>query len=325
MYTIVGVSLAALRVPGGKIGEYGKAGQGRSPFGSHRANGLAPRYHGVVAVFPERVERSMKSLGMSIRWPDTVTSIWRRTLPTARRALVDLVYPPSCAWCSVDLGQLTDGISLCEQCRELLAPEIGGRCRRCGSRSIATAASADECPRCRGIRLPWERAITLGDYRGDLSQAVIRTKRPHNEPLTMALGDLLFHERRKSLTEIGVDAIIPVPMHWTRRIARGTNGPHLIAESLASRMRVPLKSHWLRRTRLTPLQTDLPRTERIRSQRNSFKCRRASRIKDRSVLLVDDVLTTGATAAAAAQALLAAGAKSIFVAVIARSLGDGAV
>jgi ComF family protein len=141
----------------------------------------------------------------------------------------------------------------------------------------------------------------------------------------MALGDLLFHERRKALMDLGVDAIVPIPMHWTRRIARGTNGTHLIAESLSNRMRVAMKAHWLRRTRLTPLQTNLPRTERIRSQRNSFKCRRASRIKDQSVLLVDDVLTTGATAAAAAQALSAAGAKSIYVAVVARSLGDGAV
>lgn len=166
--------------------------------------------------------------------------------------------------------------------------------------------------------------MALGPYRGELGEAIVRTKRAKNEPLVFALGRLLAAERGSELNDLQADVVLPMPMHWLRRVRRGTNGPDLLAEALATCLNLPMKSGWLRRRRLTSLQVEVAPSERLVRQRKSFSAVKR-KVHGRRILLVDDVLTTGATAAEASQTLLEAGAAAVSVAVLARAVGDDAL
>ncbi|HZZ28053.1 MAG TPA: phosphoribosyltransferase family protein [Pirellulales bacterium] len=107
-----------------------------------------------------------------------------------------------------------------------------------------------------------------------------------------------------------------------RRARRRANSPDLLAETLARKMNLPLQIHALSRSRLTRLQVEVQPAERYTRQRKSFRVRRKRGVEGRRVLLVDDVLTTGSTAAEAAHALLGAGATAVAVAVVARGIGN---
>ncbi len=249
-------------------------------------------------------------------------------LPRAGRALADLIYPPRCVWCQVDLApeQVHTVLgSFCADCGRTLAPPVGSWCVRCGAPADGLASTTDGCGHCNRESISWDRTVALGRYSGDLSQAVLRTKRARNEALTLSLGRLLFETRRTALQELQPDMVVPVPLHWWRRIRRGTNGPDLIAEALAKCLGLPLRASALKRSRLTALQVEVNPSERYLHQRKSFRVGNRRQIAGRRLLLVDDVLTTGATAAEAASVLLKGGAGAVSVAVLARGVGNDAL
>ena len=252
----------------------------------------------------------------------------KKALPTAGRALVDLIYPPRCVWCQVDLAaEMVDTVHglFCEDCGRRLAPPVGNWCVRCGAPADGLLSTTDGCGHCSDESISWDRTVALGRYTGDLSQAVLRTKCSANEELTLSLGRLLFETRRGALQELQAEVVVPVPLHWWRRIRRGTNGPDLIAEALAKCLGVPFQTSALKRSRLTALQVEVNRSERHLHHRKSFRVGNRRQIAGRRVLLVDDVLTTGTTAAEAASILLDGGASAVSVAVLARGVGSDAL
>jgi predicted amidophosphoribosyltransferase len=168
---------------------------------------------------------------------------------------------------------------------------------------------------------------------------VLRTKRLTHESLTKALGRLLAERRGAELATFHTDLIVPIPMHWGRRLWRGVNNTQLLAEELGRRLGKPVAHRLLLRRRPTKPQKDLLLPERfanlhgafrLRSERHAFGTLRLPfraahgmcRIhgcKGSHVLLVDDILTTGATCSEAARVLKAAGAAAVAVAVLARA------
>ncbi len=244
------------------------------------------------------------------RWPHTAGS-----------SLAGLLFPPRCVICQVDLDQASDAIPICPVCRRGLAPPVANWCRKCGAPVTTPTTHTDDCVHCQDDKFPWETVIALGNYEGELSQAVVRTKSARGEAVAATLGRLLCEVRRESLLALKADVLVPLPMHWSRRLMRGTNGPDLIAAAIAKSLGVPLRAAWLKRQRLTPLQTDLTPTDRKTNQRKSFRVSRRARFAGRRVLLVDDVLTTGSTAADATKTLLTTGADAVAIAVLARGVG----
>jgi ComF family protein len=146
---------------------------------------------------------------------------------------------------------------------------------------------------------------------------VLAAKQAANEPMAVELGRIWAEHRFDRLPGPKPTLVVPVPLHWWRRWERGYNQSAAIARGIAEQLRLPLQSRALVRTRPTPPQTTRTPTERRENVRGAFRVGRFARVRGERVLLVDDVLTTGATADAAAASLVAGGAAQVTVAVIA--------
>src|SRR5262249_59876855 len=119
--------------------------------------------------------------------------------------------------------------------------------------------------------------------------------------------------------ELGLDVVVPVPLHWTRYWWRGYNQCAAVARGVARKVGLPLQTRWLSRPRYTQSQTSLSGSARRNNLKDAFRVRRDVALAGRRVLLIDDVLTTGATAHEAARALKSAGAAQVVVGVLARA------
>jgi ComF family protein len=231
-----------------------------------------------------------------------------------------LVFPPQCAACLREM-EITGGVLLCAACRDLLVDEMNSPCPRCAAPLPKHVQEARNCPHCRNDRFVFARVVALGAYEGLLQESVVRMKQPLAEPLTIALAKLLADRVAQTLAE-PPDFVAPIPMHWSRKLVRGLNCPDLLAETIARRLRIPFFTDVLRQRRLRSRQHVLTAAERRENMRSAFRVSRRYVLSEARVLVVDDALTTGATANAAAQALKRAGAGEVTMAVVARGIGN---
>jgi ComF family protein len=168
---------------------------------------------------------------------------------------------------------------------------------------------------CRKTSFAFDRAVRLGPYDGLLRTLILKMKQPDGEPVAEAVGTAWADARADSLARLGAAVVVPVPLHWWRRWRRGFNQSECLARAVASRLHLRCR-RWLRRTRATPMQTALAPSGRRDNVRGAFRATRAADVRGKTVLLIDDVLTTGSTAHEAARALRAAGASRVVVAVL---------
>ncbi len=166
--------------------------------------------------------------------------------------------------------------------------------------------------------------MTLGPYDGPLRELCLRLKHGPGSWLAPWLADV-FHDARRAaiLNAIGPfdpddrpPLVVPVPLHWSREFRRGYNQAELIAERLAERLGFRLTLA-LRRRRSTSVLAGMSRAERLATLKDAFTPRRD--VHGRTILLIDDILTTGATTATAARALKSAGARRVVACVLART------
>ena len=247
-------------------------------------------------------------------WPTVA-----RGLRRAAQAVGDLAFPARCAFCHCDLESSGDRIQLCDACRSQLARPLGAVCQRCASVIPQVEVDRPDCFTCRKSRLRFMRTICLSKYDSELRVSVLRVKHARAEALALALADMLVALRGDDLRLLATEVLIPVPMHWRRRLHAGTNNPELVAERLGRHLGIPVVQRSLVRCRNTPKQSGLSPNERISNVRGAFAVRRPNSVTGRRILLVDDVLTTGATCNEATRALLDAGAAEVSVATLARA------
>jgi ComF family protein len=245
-----------------------------------------------------------------------VVAAW---LDAMGRAVDALVFPWSCAVCGLE-GQ---GGAFCPSCRKDLldgaAKAAASDCPRCALPAGPYADLRRGCAACRGRTIGFDAAVALGPYEGTLRELCLRLKHERNAWLAPGLCELWAEARAEAIGELPSDAwIVPVPLHWWRHWRRGYNQAEALAHGLARRLKRPVRRS-LRRVAATDKLAVLSRTERTKTMRGAFRARRNASLKGRTIILVDDVLTTGATCGAAARALKRAGAKRVIVAVIART------
>jgi len=251
------------------------------------------------------------------------TSSWLHTFSSAGRelgrGLLHLLYPGVCNVCEAALPP--EQTHFCAPCRSALVTDPFPACPRCASTVGPFVTLEGGCHHCRELAFHFDQALRLGPYDGVLRQVVLRMKESSGETLAEIVGELWADHASARLQDLHADLVIPVPLHWWRRWTRGYNQSDALARALAARLQLPCRTGWLRRSRHTPMQTRQIASDRPKNVRGAFSARTGVPLKGKTVLLVDDVLTTGSTASEAAKALRAAGAQRLIVAVLAHSRG----
>lgn len=212
--------------------------------------------------------------------------------------------PASCVLCGA-AGM--SGMDLCAGCRDDL-PRNDHACARC---ALPLADSAAACGACQRTAPPFVAAFAAFRYRFPVDQMVQRLKFGGDLAVGRVLGGLLREALPKEWAAI--DLVVPMPLARARLRARGCNQ----AQELARSMPWPFDFDALRRIRETTPQTELDARARHANVRGAFAAGEA--VRDRSVVLLDDVITTGATVCAATRALLGAGAREVRVVALARA------
>jgi ComF family protein len=197
---------------------------------------------------------------------------------------------------------------------QLLAPE---RCAGCDT--IETLLSGIFCASCHASAQDFHGRGAVFEYGGPVADAIQRFKYGGRSELASVLG------ARMALDVLqwghSIDVVVPIPLHWRKRLARGYDQAALLALPVARALGVPACCGALKRVRSTRSQAELPRSERLQNVKGAFRCRSLRNAP--VVLLVDDVRTTGATIGAASDALVAAGARRVHALTLAvRLLGE---
>ncbi len=228
------------------------------------------------------------------------------------------ILPVSCACCGV--GLWGDPVPFfCRLCWSTIQPLRAPQCPRCSlpfaSELALTYSPQHCCSTCR-IRPPaFSQAWTLYPYQSPLKEAIKLLKYQGKVDLAEAMTHLMTTALR---TLPPIDLIIPVPLHASRLRTREYNQSLLLAHGLSTHLRIPLTYTTLLRARETPPQTSLTRQERLKNLRHSFVTHAPDLLAEKTILLVDDVYTTGTTVNECAKALRKAGTGKVYVVTLAR-------
>lgn len=235
--------------------------------------------------------------------------------------LLHALLPAGCLECGQPLPVRSAALGLCGACRGLLSRLPAQTCAVC-SLPLGEAYALPvgyRCGACRQAPPSFDRMIALWSYRPPLDAVVQALKFRRLDYLGRHLAVALAAELGPRMEKLAkIDRVVPVPLHWHRRLSRGYNQAERIARPLAGLLRLPFDPV-LARGRATPPQSLLGRAQRLANLRRAFRVPRPQEIRGLHLLLVDDVATTGATLDAAAEALKRAGAAAVTALVAART------
>jgi ComF family protein len=244
-------------------------------------------------------------------------------------SLFAVLFPSDCRICGLPLVEVSR-LPVCRECLDAIRPLEDGLCAICGERIFSPHAfrgsDAPRCGLCRRIEPLFARAVAYGSYEDELRELIHLLKYDGVRPAAEVLGTTLAQAIGKFEAELPAEPLmlIPVPLDRAKLRYRGFNQAELIARaavkasSRGDRLRV--SAGILARKRETASQIGLTSHQRRENLRGAFEVTQPHAIKGREILLVDDVLTTGATVSECARVLRRAGATRVWVATVARTL-----
>jgi ComF family protein len=236
-------------------------------------------------------------------------------LRAAMRAILDVALPPLCPSCREPLGQ---GVGLCAACWSKLSLIEKPYCARLGIPFLYDPGPGLLSMEAMANPPAYDRARAAVRYDEVARSLVLAFKYADRLDLAPMMGTWMARAGRELLAE--ADALMPVPLHWRRLWARRFNQAAALAGAISDISKVPVLPDVLKRVRATPQQVGLSKTERASNVQGAFRVPAGQKaaVKGRRIVLVDDVLTSGATVDTCARALLRAGAAHVDVLVFAR-------
>jgi competence protein ComFC len=230
------------------------------------------------------------------------------------QSLNHLFWPAVCVNCGESICETDE--DLCSDCWDKLRVCTGGDyCRRCGKDTSVYGLLDGVCPDCQGRDFHFDRISRIGVYKDTLKKMVLDFKHGHTE-LDNKLGSLANSALQGSRFYDDVELFVPVPLHWSRRFARGYNQSLVLTKKLkhpTAKINADLVR--IRRTKSQP--TMASPAARVRNVAGAFAVRQGHNFTDRKICLVDDIKTTGATLNECAKTLKQAGAAKVFALVLA--------
>jgi ComF family protein len=242
----------------------------------------------------------------------------RQRLYFFRNAVADLLFPRVCGFCTEPLEE--SEFPVCPDCWTTIRRVERPYCRQCGRPILGSLLGDYLCGTCLVENPPYLKARYAVYHEGDMRQALINFKYHEALHCGSSLAQLLIEAFHTHFETSRIDSIIPIPLHPKRLYSRGYNQVVLLGETLSSTTGIPLDRTSLAKIKDKPPQVGLPRKDRIRNVRGSFRIYRREGIEGKRVLIIDDVATTGATVDEAAGTVLRSGATRVYVLVLALAL-----
>jgi competence protein ComFC len=228
-------------------------------------------------------------------------------------------YPEVCQLCEKQRATPAGGF-VCAKCYGQVRFIKPPYCERCGLPFEGDINTTFECSNCQDMELHFASARSAVRAKGVVLEVIHRYKYSRALWFEAFLTDLLLREALPALRGEDWDLIVPVPLHPTRRREREFNQAERLGLPLARALGIPLATNLVRRVLPTRTQTQLTKGQRAENVRRAFAARGHRRLQGQRVILVDDVLTTGATTSACAGVLKAAGAGEVCVWTVARGI-----
>ena len=230
------------------------------------------------------------------------------------------IYPPTCAGCGEPISP-AEPLQFCPNCRGAIDLVRGPSCPTCGVPLSPEAPGPYDCGACLGGLHRFDRARAAGTYRGLLREVIHRFKYDGHISLARPLAQLLLPAAGELCTLHEIEAIFPVPLHPRRLRERGFNQAALLARRVGASLKIPVEYTVLKRLRWTEPQIGLSPRQRAENVRGAFGMTNGEAVRDRTVLLVDDVFTTGETVDQCVRELKRGGAREVVVLTVARTVG----
>ena len=252
----------------------------------------------------------------------TTWSRWKRGI----RLFADLAFPRVCVVCQSPIID-PEHESICGGCFDKIEPTPLG-CRKCGAPIKSFLRADDEppksCRHCEKRKWSFRRAHCYTIYHGPAKQVIRKMKQSNNESLTWEVGRRVGNWLAESpnFDASKINRVVCVPQHWFRRLSTRYNQAEILGACVAKSLRLPFEPHALYRTRWVEKQGIKNLQDRLNDMQDSFAAYERSWIQGATILLVDDVVTSGTTAQDAARALKKAGAANVEVAAFARAIGS---
>lgn len=251
----------------------------------------------------------------------------RRALDRVANAALGLVFPPQCAFCETHLDVESIDPQLCRECANQIFTPKKLACPRCGaydfsddSENVRGLRGSTSCSECDRRKFNFDRVISLGVYADKLQEAVLQMKYEAGQPLAMAVGQRLGDLLEFVDDDGHPDLITCIPKYWLKRLLTGVNSAETIMYGLGKRCGIACIPDLLVCLRRIEKQSLLGPEQRSRNVKSAWAINENFDIRGAHVMVVDDTMTTGATASEAAKVLKRAGCKQVSLAVVGRAI-----